>query len=321
MKILNITGLRVDAHISKPGSRGGHIVGYRAGEPIYGKAARPAKKATVGADKGKAREEKWQALLASKSPEDRKAYEAAHERGLVLRPNLHNVWINPDKNAGLQAKGLDDKNRMQYHYSVTAENEAAAKKFNRLKSFNAALPQINARIDKDFDSRPEAQVLSLIAKTGFRVGGEKDTKAEKKAYGASTLTADHVNIAGSKITFNFVGKNGKQQQHVLNDAALASVLSKRTGKLFDTTPDKVRAYMKEISAGGNFKVKDFRTHTATAMALSLVGPPPPAPKTEREKQNRIMDVARKVSAFLGNTPKMARDAYIDPAVFQRLEVA
>lgn len=34
---LQITGLRIDAHIKKPGSRGGKIIGYRKGEPIYGK--------------------------------------------------------------------------------------------------------------------------------------------------------------------------------------------------------------------------------------------------------------------------------------------
>lgn len=37
MVTLRITGLRIDTHISKPGSRGGHIIGYRHGEPIYGK--------------------------------------------------------------------------------------------------------------------------------------------------------------------------------------------------------------------------------------------------------------------------------------------
>lgn len=37
---LNIGYLKVDTtpgHIKKPGSRGGHIIGYRKGEPIYGK--------------------------------------------------------------------------------------------------------------------------------------------------------------------------------------------------------------------------------------------------------------------------------------------
>lgn len=34
---LRITGLKIDAHVRKPGSRGGHIIGYRHGEPIYGK--------------------------------------------------------------------------------------------------------------------------------------------------------------------------------------------------------------------------------------------------------------------------------------------
>jgi len=34
---LRFSHLRVDAHVAKPGSRGGHIIGYRKGEPVYGK--------------------------------------------------------------------------------------------------------------------------------------------------------------------------------------------------------------------------------------------------------------------------------------------
>lgn len=35
--------VRMDAHIKKPGSKGGHIIGYRNGEPIYGRVKRKAK--------------------------------------------------------------------------------------------------------------------------------------------------------------------------------------------------------------------------------------------------------------------------------------
>ena len=34
---LDKADLRIDVHVKKPGSRGGHIIGYRHGEPIYGK--------------------------------------------------------------------------------------------------------------------------------------------------------------------------------------------------------------------------------------------------------------------------------------------
>jgi DNA topoisomerase IB len=41
------------------------------------------------------------------------------------------------------------------------------------------------------------------------------------------------------------------------------------------------------------------------------------PKNEKERARAIMDVARTVSQKLGNTPKMAKDSYIDPVVFQK----
>lgn len=304
-------------HIVHPGARGGHIIGYdKSGEPIYGKPGQKPGKGEAKKPKEKPagdRGTRLEQLMKSKSQEDQKAFAEARSRGLKLPPAWVDVWVNPDKKAGLQVKGKDVKGRTQYVYSVSAQNEAAAKKFNRLKSFSKALPEMNNKIKRDLGSSEEARVLYLISKTGFRIGGVGDTGAEKQAFGASTLTSEHIKVVGDTVKFYFVGKKGVQQTHDVKDPELVKMMKGKKGNLFKTSPGKVRAYLREI--GPSFKVKDFRTHVATSMALGLATKMDP-PKNERAKARSILEVAKQVAQRLGNSPAMARDSYIDPAVFQ-----
>jgi len=308
-------------HVKQPGSRGGHIIGHTStGEPIYGILA---PKITKTPEQKKIEQEaRWNNILQSKSPQDRVVLVAARERKIVVPPAWTNLWISSDKSADLQVKGKDAKGRTQYLYTVNARNRNDAKKFNRLKSFSMDFPALTARIGQDLDSSEEAKVLYLISKTGFRVGGEGDTGAEKQAYGASTLLASHVSVEGHKVQFNFVGKKGVAQSHSIEDPKIVAMVRGKKGKLFDTNSGQVRTYLKSISGGKDYKVKDFRTYIATSIALVEAGKlVPPPPKTEKEKNNKIMQVAKVVAARLGNTPQMARDSYIDPAVFSRWSLA
>lgn len=313
----------VERRVHKPGSRGGHIRGYdKHGNPIYGdpghtmhghaKAQQPKPKG-----KGGGREQ----LIAAKSEADQKAFAEAEQRGIKLPPAWTNVWVSPNKKADLQATGKDSKGRKQYVYSVDARNRADAKKFARLRQFHKSLPAMQRRIAGDFDTKDEAKVLHLISQTGFRIGSEADTGGDKQAFGASTLRAEHATVDGDSVTFEFTGKKGVQQKHTIRDAGLARHIEQvGEGKLFNTDADKVRTYLKSISGGKDFKVKDFRTYVATEEALKHVKGMP-APDTDAKRKKAVMEVARKVAAKLGNTPQMARDSYIDPTVFKQWDAA
>lgn len=273
-------------------------------------------------EKKKAQDEKWSKLMESKTPEDRKAFKTAKERGIKIPPAWKELWINPDKNGNIIAKGKDEKGRSQSIYPVKAGEERDAKKFKRLKDFTKDHPSIMEKVGNDLKEKDEAKVLYLINKTGFRVGGDKDTGADVKAYGASTLMGSHVKVDGNKTTFEFTGKKGVQQKHVVEDETVASFFKEKQGKeerVFNTDSTKVRNYLKSISKS-DFKTKDFRTYVATATALRAVQNIEP-PKTQKEKDRKILEVAKIVSQKLGNTPVMARDSYIDPAVFKKWEVA
>lgn len=239
------------------------------------------------------------------------------KRGLTIPPVWKNVRLNIDPAAPLQVLGIDTKGRQQPIYSVKHSKESAAEKFSRIKEFTKKVPEMQKRIEKDFNTSDEAKVLYLISKTGFRVGSDTNTKAEVKAYGASTLEARHVTvISESTVKFKFVGKKGVVNSATVTDKRLAKYLSeKKTGKVFNTTDSKIRSYLKKID--GEFKVKDFRTFIGTSEALKMIGERTP-PKTAKERDQIILDVCRNVAKKLGNTISVAKSAYIAPEVWSKL---
>jgi DNA topoisomerase I len=82
--------------------------------------------------------------------------------------------------------------------------------------------------------------------------------------------------------------------------------------------DDINEYIKR-DLGEQFSAKDFRTWNATVMAavsVSVAAQRDQAPTKAARK--RVVDGAvRQVAELLGNTPAVARRAYIDPRVFDR----
>lgn len=254
-------------------------------------------------------------------------HEDSRKKGVYIPPAWTDVWHNPDPNGKIRATGIDAKGRKQYVYSAEHSEEAAAEKFSRLKEFHKELPVLRRRINavlrdpkasaKDKDA---AIVLTLIDRTAFRIGSDSETGAKEKAYGASTLQAEHVTVEGNKLTFAFTGKKGVAIRKTVRDQELAALIGpklKRKGRLFRVDDDYVRQFLHDRD--GLFKVKDFRAYHATAKALEWIDRLP-APTTKREFSKARLAVARKVAEHLGNTPAVALGSYIDPAVWSKWEV-
>ena len=247
---------------------------------------------------------------------------------LKVPPAWKDVKLSSDPKADLQVTGIDKKGRKQAIYSVEHSERASAEKFARLKEFTQELPQLRQKIEADINNksippheREAAAVLSLIDKTGFRIGSDRETGADKTAFGASTLKANHVKIDGDKVQFSFTGKKGVRINKTVHDEHLASILKGRVktrGRLFDVTDGQVRDYLR--SRDGEFKVKDFRTWKGTAVAIREIQKmKPPAEGKPFLKAQRM--VARKVARELGNTPTVALKSYIDPAAWSHWKVA
>ncbi len=162
--------------------------------------------------------------------------------------------------------------------------------------------------------------------TGIRPGGEGNTMAEKKAYGASTLKGSHVKGDNEdNVRLKFVGKKGVDISLKVTDKDVAKDLLARKaaagsyGHLFETSSAKLLEYT-HSKDGGSFKTKDFRTLLGTRTAQAEVDKVKRAPTTEKEYKKAVKAVATVVSKQLGNTPTIALQSYIHPAVFAKWRI-
>ena len=252
----------------------------------------------------------------------------AHVAALKIPPAWTDVTYSDDPKAALQAVGRDAKGRRQSVYLESFEANNAAAKFSRIVSLDKKIVSITSKNEKFRSSSDEKKAASadctkLIISTGIRPGSDADTGAEKKAYGATTLVGKHVVVDGDSVSLKFVGKKGVALDIPVSDPDTAAMLIKRKalvgdeGKLFGINDKTLLAHVHTL---GPFKTKDFRTLLGTTTAADEVARRP-TPTNAKEYKKAVMEVAKVVSTKLGNTPVIALQSYINPAVFAEWRVA
>ncbi len=176
-------------------------------------------------DKKPSKEESFAKSISGKSESDQSHFKAAKQDGVSIPPAWTNVsYFGKAGENGIMAKGTDAKGRSQrlepdgYREKKIAEKQARIE-----KNLSTKMPEIQDKLKNlAAEGNENAKVLYLITKTGFRIGGEGDGAARVKAYGASTLMGEHVKVEGDKTTFDFIGKEGVRQLHVVDDPVIAS---------------------------------------------------------------------------------------------------
>jgi DNA topoisomerase IB len=79
----------------------------------------------------------------------------------------------------------------------------------------------------------------------------------------------------------------------------------------------INGYVQE-HLGDGFSAKDFRTWVGTVLAAAKLAAQEPA-DTEAGRRRAVAAVVKDVAEHLGNTPAVARSAYIDPIVVEQFE--
>jgi DNA topoisomerase-1 len=251
-------------------------------------------------------------------------------REIAIPPAWTDVWICPWPNGHLQATGRDARGRKQYRYHPRYRSRRDGAKFERLIAFARALPAIREQVERDL-GRPGlprekviAAVVRLLELTLIRVGNDEYARLNR-SFGLTTLRDRHARVAGTAITFRFRGKSGQQHEVGLRDRRLAAVVRRcldlpgqelfqyvaEDGEPHDVASDDVNAYLAAIAPG--ITAKEFRTWAGTVLAfraLRAIG----RGRTDREKQRNIAAAIRETADNLGNTPAVARQAYVHPAV-------
>ena len=257
---------------------------------------------------------------------------------LVLPPAWEEVWICPHPNGHLQAVGTDALGRKQYRYHDDWRTRRDSKKFDDMLEFAKSLPDLRVAVDEhltrgeDLDrDRVLACAVRLLDRGFFRIGTEVGKSGDQETFGLTTMRKEHVAISGDELAFEYLAKGGKHRVHSIVDpvargiiAALKrrrsggeELLAYRDGRAWiDVSARDVNAWIKEIT-GGDFSAKDFRTWSATvlaAVALSVSGEAARTPSARKRAEARA---SKEVAHYLGNTPTVARNSYIDPRVFDR----
>jgi DNA topoisomerase I len=254
-------------------------------------------------------------------------------RRLAIPPAWTDVWICPDPRGHLQATGRDAWRRKQYRYHERWREVRDETKYERILDFARALPRIRKRVDRDIARRTLtrervlATIVRLLEKTLIRVGNDEYAR-NNSSYGLTTLREKHVRVVGSRVTFRFRGKSGKEHDVDVRDPRVARVMRHlqelpgqeifryvdEDGETRTLDSADVNAYLREIS-GDDFTAKDFRTWAGTlhfTRELCAIG----APDSARAARRNITQAVKAVAARLGNTPAVCRRCYIHPAIVQ-----
>lgn len=247
-----------------------------------------------------------------------------HVTKLRIPPAWTDVRYSEDPDSPLLVVGRDAKGREQRVYSEKFAHTMAEAKFRRVEALAnklAAISKQNEAARRDPKKRDVADALALVMATGIRPGSDEDTRAAKRAYGATTLEGRHVAIdPDGRISLQFTGKKGVELDIPVEDTRLGNMLVERkraagdSGRLFpEASAARLLAHTHSLD-GGSFKTKDFRTLLGTSIAQREVARQP-VPRDARSYRRAVIDVARRVARKLGNTPTVALQAYIAPEVF------
>jgi DNA topoisomerase-1 len=246
-----------------------------------------------------------------------------------LPPAYNNAWFCPSANGHILATGIDDRGRKQYRYHPGYRARQDAEKFDGCVEFGKLLAKLRKRVEKDVGDRSLsreraiASVIRLLDLGVVRVGNESYAKANK-SFGATTLRRRHATVSGQTVKLRFKAKSGKLCEVTVTDRRLAHFVRKMDDlpgqNLFQYVDEdgeaqavgsaEVNDYLRE-TMGGDFTAKDFRTWHASAIGFELLA--------KAKGQLTIKGLSEGVAERLGNTPTIARQSYIHPAVLALVE--
>lgn len=239
---------------------------------------------------------------------------SSHIDGLAIPPAWRQVKIAKDPKNYVLAVGDDAAGRRQYIYHQQWRDACEQAKFLDLPRFAEALPRIRKRVKADLTNQDDLQtyaratVIRLLDRAGLRIGNWSNTN-----FGAVSLQTDHIEISRNKVALEFTGKGGSERHIEITDTKLISALSTLYEDA-DTsifvcddqriTASSINTYIKAAS-GLDFSAKDFRTWGGSVRAARAIF---------KYRATTIKQVSEAASEWLGNTPTIARNSYIHPAI-------
>ncbi|XVJ64502.1 MAG: DNA topoisomerase IB [Sphingopyxis sp.] len=242
---------------------------------------------------------------------------------IALPPAYEDAWFCPAPNGHILATGYDARGRKQYRYHPDFRLAREADKYDRCAAFGYALPLLRARLESDLNRRTlcservVAAVVRLLDLAALRIGNEQYVAANQ-SFGATTLRQRHAKLSGQTLRLKYVAKGGAKREVAISDRSLTTLVRRLqdlpgqnlfqyedAGDLCAVASDDVNAYIRE-AMGGEFSAKHFRTWSASVEAFAFLYDAAEPPTLKAMLQH--------VADRLGNTPAIARKAYVHPAM-------
>ncbi len=260
----------------------------------------------------------------------------ARVRELAIPPAWREVWICPDPLGHLQATGVDAAGRKQYLYHPRWREHRDRAKYEKMVQFGTSLPKLRRRLASDLEGteptreRILACAVRLLDVGMFRIGSEEYAD-EEGGIGLATIRKEHVTVHADWIEFDYLAKGGIHRvqeitDHLVYDIIRAlklrrsggeQLLAYREGRRWHgIRSDDINDYIKE-RLGEQFSAKDFRTWNASVLAAVSLATDGRGAATKTARKRATDRAVRAVAQLLGNTPAVARRAYIDPRIFDR----
>ncbi|QZY29559.1 DNA topoisomerase IB [Nocardioides coralli] len=256
---------------------------------------------------------------------------------LVIPPAWREVWICPAENGHLQAVGTDDAGRRQYLYHPVWREQRDSAKHVRVLGFGKVLSRAREKILVDLGAagmtqdRACAVAVRLLDLGYFRIGN--DVYADQHgSFGLTTLQRRHVRRRGDRLQFRFEGKSGIEHQIEIDDPAVVEAVEamrrRRGSEQLMAWKDgrhwreldsrQVNDYLRRTT-GDDYTAKDFRTWHATVLAATALAMSDEPGETKASRKRAVAAAMKEVAEFLGNTPTLARNSYVDPRVVDAYE--
>jgi DNA topoisomerase-1 len=135
-----------------------------------------------------------------------------------------------------------------------------------------------------------------------------------------------VEVNGTKLQFDFVGKSGKRHVVEVSHRRIATIIRSlhelpgqelfqyidEAGERQTVDSADVNEYLRDI-AGEEFTAKDFRTWAGTVLAAWALNEFEKIDSAAAARRN-ITAAIKRVASQLGNTPAVCRSSYIHPEI-------
>jgi DNA topoisomerase-1 len=253
----------------------------------------------------------------------RDAAEIRRLNAIALPPAYEDAWYCPAPNGHILATGYDARGRKQYRYHPDFRLAQEADKYDRCAAFGHALPLLRARLVDDLNRRTLCQervvgaVVRLLDLAALRVGNEQYAAANN-SFGATTLRQRHAKLSGKSLRLNYRAKGGTKREVVISDRSLTTLVRRLQdlpgqhlfqyeddGEICAVASEDVNAYIRD-AMGSEFSAKHFRTWSASVEAFAFL--------YDAVEPPTLKQLLQHVADHLGNTPAIARKAYVHPAM-------